>query len=57
MTDDQINAEYLRMEAVMNRTPQGADHQHILRTVAAMAGRDVADVRRVVLDRIFTTAN
>jgi len=57
MTDDAINAEYLRIEAAMNRTPQGADHQHILRTVAAMSGRDVADVRRVVLDRNFTDAN
>jgi len=57
MTDDQIMAEFLRMETLMNRTPQGADHQHILRTVAAMAERDVADVRRVVLDRIFTEAN
>ena len=57
MTDDAINAEYLRIEAAMNRTPQGADHDHILRTVAAMAGRDVADVRRVVLDRNFTDAN
>ena len=57
MTDAQIMAEFLRIEAAMNRTPQGADHQHILRTVAAMSGRDVADVRRVVLDRNFSTAN
>lgn len=53
MTDDQINAEYLRIEAAMNRTPRGADHDHILRTVAAMSGRDIADVRRVVLDKLF----
>lgn len=57
MTDEQINAEYLRIEAAMNRTPQGADHDHIMRTVAAKAGRDVADVRRVVLGRIFARPN
>jgi len=57
MTDAEINAEYLRIEAAMNRTPQGADHDHILRTVAAKAGRDVAEVRRVVLDRVFTGPN
>lgn len=57
MTDEQINAEYLRIEAAMNRTPKGADAEHILRTVAAMAGRDVAEVRRVVLGRIFSRPN
>ncbi len=57
MTDAQIMAEFLRIEALAMRTPLGADHQHILRTVAAMSGRDVADVRRVVLDRNFTDAN
>lgn len=57
MTDREIIAEFERIEGIANRTPQGADHQHILRTVAAMAGRDIEDVRRLIRDRTFTKAN
>lgn len=57
MTDEQIIAEFERIEALANRTKVGADHQQILRTVAAMAGRDLAEVRRVILDSTFTRPN
>ena len=57
MTDEQIIAEFERIEALANRTTHGADHQHILRTVAAMAGRDLAEVRRIILDSTFTRPN
>lgn len=50
MTDAEIMAEFERMEAAANRTMRGADHQAILRDVAAMAGRDLAEVRRLILD-------
>lgn len=50
MTDAEIMAEFERLEAAANRTMRGADHQAILRDVAAMAGRDLAEVRRVILD-------
>lgn len=57
MTDREIVAEFERIEGIANRTPQGADHQHILRTVTAMAGRDIAYVRDLIRDRTFTKAN
>lgn len=57
MTDREIIAEFERIERIANRTPQGADHQHILRTVTAMAGRDIAYVRDLIRDRTFTKAN
>lgn len=50
MTDAEIMANFERLEAAANRTTRGADHQAILRRVAEMAGRDLADVRRVILD-------
>lgn len=57
MTDREIAAEFERIERIANRTPKGADHEAILRTVAAMADRDLADVRRVILDGIFSQPN
>lgn len=50
MTDAEIMAEFERLEAAANRTMRGADHAAILRHVAELAGRDLADVRRVILD-------
>jgi len=57
MTDAQILAEFERIEAAANKTPQGADHQRILATVSAMANRPMCDVRRLVLDNTFTGPN
>jgi len=43
-------AEFLRREAEANRTPQGADCEVILRTVAAEYAVPRADLRRAILD-------
>jgi len=53
MTDAEIMAEFERLEAEANRTVRGADRQAILRHVAELAGRDLADVQRVILDGIM----
>lgn len=57
MTDAQIIAEFLRIEAIAQNTPQGADHARILRTVADMSGRPLAEVRRLILDTTFSQPN
>ena len=53
MTDAEIIAEFERREAAANRTPEGADHPAILREVSLAAGRDLAEVRRLILDATF----
>ena len=50
MTDAEIISEFERIEAAASRTPQGADHQRILQTVAAMSDRPLPEVRRLILD-------
>lgn len=57
MTDDQIIAEFERREAEGNRAKHGADHQRILADVSALAGRDVSEVRALILDNTFTEPN
>jgi hypothetical protein len=57
MTDEQIIAEFERIEAAANKTPQGADHEHILHVVTAKSGRDLSYVRRLIIDNTFTTPN
>lgn len=57
MTDAQIIAEFLRIEAFEKKRPQGPDYGHILRTVAAMSERPLADVRRLILDTTFSQPN
>lgn len=56
-TDKQITEEFDRIEALANKTPQGADHDHILHVVTAKSGRPISDVRRVVLDSTFMNPN
>lgn len=57
MTDAQIIAEFLRIEAIEKKRPQGPDYGHILRTVADMSGRPLAEVRRLILDTTFSQPN
>lgn len=57
MTPDQITAEFLRIERAAMKTPQGADHEAILRTVAAKTERPVSEVRAIILDNAFTEPN
>lgn len=57
MTPAQIAAEFRRIEAVAMRTPQGADHEAILRTVAAKAEMPVDEVRRIILNDVFSEPN
>ncbi|MBM1817191.1 hypothetical protein [Pseudosulfitobacter pseudonitzschiae] len=57
MTDIEIADEFARIEKVANRTPQGADHQAILRTVAAKADRSLDEVRAIVRNNTFMGPN
>lgn len=56
-TDKQIIDEYSRIEALANKTPQGADHARILDIVTAKSGRPLSDVRKAVTDNTFTEPN
>jgi hypothetical protein len=56
-TDKQIIDEYNRIEALANKTPQGADHDRILDIVTAKSGRPLSDVRKVVTENTFTKPN
>jgi hypothetical protein len=56
-TDKQIADEYSRIEALANKTPQGADHDRILDIVTAKSGRPLSDVLRVVTENTFTKPN
>lgn len=53
MTDHEINAEFVRIEKLANKTPQGVDHEAVLRTQAAKADRPLDEVRRIILDGCF----
>ena len=57
MTDDQIIAEFLRIEAIADKTPQGPDHQKIAETLAEMSERSVTYIRALVLENTFTGPN
>ena len=57
MTDLEIIVKYLRLERLAMLTPQGADHNAILADVAVMANRSLVDVRRLVLNAIFSDPN
>ena len=57
MTDQEIIAEYLRREKRAMRRIHGADHGAILADVAVMANRSLVDVRRLVLNAIFSGQN
>jgi len=57
MTDPEIIAAYLAREKRAMRKPQGADHMAILEGVAKDANRPLCDVRRLVLDAIFSDPN
>jgi hypothetical protein len=57
MTDTEIADEFARIEKAANRTPQGADHQAILRTVAAKFDRPLNEVRAIILDNTFASPN
>jgi len=57
MTDTEIADEFARIEKAANRTPQGADHQAILRTVAAKFDRPLHEVRAIILDNTFASPN
>lgn len=57
MTDPEIIAAYLAREKRAMRKPQGADHMAILQGVAKDANRPLCDVRRLVLDAIFSDPN
>lgn len=57
MTDAEIIAEFERIEVAANRTPRGADHPAILRTVAKKAERPLDEVRRLILDNTFSGPN
>jgi hypothetical protein len=56
-TDNQIIDEFNRIEALANKTQQGADHHRILDIVTAKSGRPLSDVRRVVTESTFTKPN
>lgn len=56
-TDQQIIAEFDRIEAAANKTPQGADHERILHVVTAKSGRNLSDVRQIIIDNTFTRPN
>ena len=49
-----IAAEFVRIEAEANKTPRGADHQAILRTVAAKFGVPLDEAREAVKRSTFT---
>ena len=57
MTDDEIAAEFARLEALAKDTIQGPDHERILHIVTAKSGRDLIYVRRVILDSTFMPPN
>ena len=57
MTDQEIIAEYLRREKQAMRKQRGANHNAIIADVAAMANRNFGDVRRLVVDAIFSGPN
>lgn len=57
MTDDQIIAEFLRIEAFEKKRPQGPDYGQIYRTLADKYERDVGEVRQLILGNTFTEAN
>ena len=57
MTDQEIIAKYLRLERLAMLTPQGADHNAILADVATVSNRNLVDVRRLVLNSIFSDPN
>lgn len=57
MTDAQIIAEFLRIEAVAQKRPQGADHARIYRTLAQKSGRDLEDVQAVVIAGTISQPN
>lgn len=57
MTDDQILAEFLRIEKIAYKTPQGPDHKKIAETVAEMSGRPVSYIRALVLENTFMGPN
>lgn len=60
MTPDQsrtIAAEYERIEVAQNKLPRGADPEAIMQILAAKylgPGVTLADIRRAVLDNVFT---
>lgn len=49
-TRSAVWAEYLHQEKAANKTPQGADVEQIIRTVAAEYGMSVFDVAQIVRD-------
>ena len=57
MTDAEIIAEFERIEAAANKTPQGADHEQVLIWLAVDSGRSITYVRRLILDNTFTPPN
>jgi len=57
MTDAQIIAEFERIEAAANKTPQGPDYERILHIVTAKSGRDLTYVKQVILDTTITQPN
>ena len=56
-TNEQIIAEFERIEELANKTRRGADHNQILDIVTAKSGRPLSDVRRVILDSTFSKPN
>jgi len=53
----EIADDYARIEADQNATPQGADAEVVLQAVIARhlaPGLTIADIRRAVLDHVFT---
>lgn len=49
-----IAAEFARIEAAANKTPRGADHAAILRTVAAKFDVPLEQAREAVRNSTFT---
>ena len=57
MFDRDIVKEYLRREKRAKRKHQNFDHDAALAEIAAMANRNFGDVRRLVVDAIFSGPN
>lgn len=57
MTDEQIIIAYLAREKAENAKPRGADHPALVAEIAHLARRNLADVRRIVMESVFTNPN